>query len=309
MPDSQIEHLKALLLKSEQEKIRELEEDIKRLDLNLKDKTKLLEILKPLISTLLEQKIKESRDEMASTLAPVIGEAIKKQIENSREEMVDAISPIIGPSIKKQVSEAKDEVADALYPVIGKTIRKSIKEAMKNLVDTINLRVNERLSLKRWWLIFKSKFTGVSPAEYFIAGTTTFEIYDILLIHRETGILLTHLQQENGDDRADAELIGGMLTAIQDFARDALKWEEVENLSQIQYMENQIYLDAMPHSILALVARGIPPAKFHPIFQDIHATIHSRSAKLLRDFKGDVIPFKDITAHLLKLRKKLTVGE
>jgi hypothetical protein len=309
MSESQIEHLKSLLLKSEQEKIKDLEEEIKRLDLKLKDKTQLIATLKPLISLILEQKIKESREEMASALAPVMGVAIKKQIENSRDDMIDAISPIIGSSIKKQVSEAKDEVADALYPVIGRTIRKSIKEAMRNLVDTINERVNETLNLKRWWLIFKSKFTGVSPAEYLIAGINTFEIFDIFLIHRETGILITHLQQEKNGSSVDAELIGGMLTAIQDFARDAFNWQEEEILSQIQYMENQIYLDAMPHSILALVARGIPPGKFHPIFQDFHETIHTRSSKLLRDFKGDVTPFKDIVAYPPNLRDKLTIGE
>lgn len=309
MQDNQIEHLRELLLKPEQEILRELEKELKRLDNDLKDKTRLIEILKPLIVTLLEQNIRESRDEMASALAPVIGEAIKKQIENSQDVMVEVISPIIGPSIKKQVTEAKDEIVDALYPVIGKTIRKSIAEAMKNLVDTINQRMNETFNLKRWWLLLKSKFTRISPAEYLIAGTTPFEIYEILLIHRETGLLLSHLQQDNTDKNVDAELIGGMLTAIQDFARDAFKWQKEEDLSQIQYLENQIYLDAMPYSILALVARGIPPGKFHSIFQNFHASIHKRLAKLLRDFKGDVAPFKDMGSHLLKLRKKITIGE
>lgn len=309
MQDSQIEHLKSLLLKSEQEKLRELEEKVEQLDHNLNDNTRLIEILKPLISTLLNQKIKESRDEMASVLAPVIGETIKKQIENSRDDMVEAISPIIGPSIKKQVSEAKEEFADALYPVIGRTIRKSIAEAMKNLLDTINQKMNETLNFKRWWLIFKSKFTGVSPAEYLITGINTFEIYEILFIHRETGILLSHLVQEHSDDQTDAELIGGMLTAIQDFARDAFKWEEEENLSQIQYLENQIYLNVMPYSILALVARGTLPNKFYPIIQDFHDTIHSRSGRSLRNFKGDVSPFKDLPLQLKKLSNKLAVGK
>ena len=89
-----------------------------------------------------------------------------------------------------------------------------------------------------------------------------------------------------------------MLTAIQDFARDAFNWQEEETLSRIQYMENEIYLDAMPHSILALVAKGIPPSKFYPIFQDFHETIHTRSSKLLRDFKGDVTPFNQINGLL-----------
>ena len=307
MQDRQIEHLKSLLLKSEQEKIKELEEKIAQFEHDFNDNERLVEILKPAISELLEQKIKESRDEMAAVLAPVIGEAIKKQIENSRDDMVEAISPIIGPSIKKQVSEAKEEVADALYPVIGRTIRKSISEAMKNLADTINQRMNQTFNIKRWWMILKSKFTGISPAEYIITGMHTFEIYDILLIHRKTGILLNHLGQEQSDDSTEAELIGGMLTAIQDFARDAFQWEEEENLSQVQYLENQIYLDAMPHSILALVARGIPPHKFQPIFQDFHATIHSRSGRSLRDFNGDVSAFKDIPERLQKLNKKLEV--
>ena len=185
-----LDKLKAILLNQEKERISSLEDEMSNLYDQLNDKEKLIESLDPIIADLLYKKILESKSQMAEALAPVMGGAIRKQI-----------------------SDAKDDIADALYPVIGKAVRKSVAEAMKNLLQSINERIDN--------LVTKSFRSGKKlDRDSILLQSLPFHLQEIFLIHKKTGLLLSHAsykQENNGNE----DVISGMLSAIREFSKAA----------------------------------------------------------------------------------------
>src|SRR4030095_11117532 len=88
-----------------------------------------------------------------------------------------------------------------------------------------------------------------------------FQVLEIFLIHRETGLLLRVLTQ---DPKlvADSELISGMLTAIRDFAQDALGQGQGGDLDEVQYVDKRILIESTRYIYIALVSQGIEPIGF-----------------------------------------------
>jgi len=261
--------LKEILLADDQQRISELQQELKKLEANIHDKEQLIKIMGPVIAELMENKIIESRDEMAEILSPIMSEAIKNQVEY-----------------------AKDEVVDALYPVIGKTIRKSLAEAMRNLVSTVNERIERALSLKFLFKRIKARAAGVSQADLILKESLPFNIHQVFLIHKETGILLLHTSAQSSHSEVNQELVSGMLTAIQDFARTLFEGEAERDLNEIQYEDMQIRLEVGRYSYLAFISSGVPPEGFYDNAADLGEEIHKKFLPQLRDFEGKTDDFQ-----------------
>ena len=258
------QELKRLLLQAEQERIQELEERIRQLEEQLDDRDRLIHTIHPIISDIISQKVRDSRDEMADALAPVMGKAIKKQI-----------------------SEAKDEVVDALYPVIGQTIRKSIAEAIKKLVASINQQLDQALSLKSLKLRIKSLFTGIPYKQLMLREVLPFRIRHIYVIQKESGLLIYQLSDSSDSEAAHQEMIGGMLTAIRDFASQAFRSDSPRELTEISYEDLTIYLEDSRYVYFAFVYEGVPPEDFHEQTHQLAHTIHQEFRDFLRQYHGE----------------------
>ncbi len=284
--DTSFERLKKIILGEEEEKISQLIHDLQELRHKMSDEEALIESLDPVITSLLQRKIIESKDEMAEALGPVMGEAIRHQI-----------------------SEAKDDMVDSLYPIIGKTIRKSVAEAMKNLVDTVNRRIDKAL---RGGLLFKrikSIVTGVSEAELIVKEALPFQVQEVLLISRTSGLLIAHTAQIQSGMTVDKDLISGMLTAIQDFVTEAFKSQSEQDLERIQYGDSKILLELGRTSYLAVVVTGIEPDHFRSNVQALNRRIHNRFYKLLRNYDGDSSQLSELTVLLQKFLKQYSIKE
>lgn len=274
------QNLRTILLGEEQDRLHRLEEEIARLREQLQDKERLIETIQPVISDSLSRKIRESRDEMAQTLAPVMGAAIKKQI-----------------------AEARDDVVDALYPVIGQTIRRSVAEAMKKLVQSVNERLDRALSMRTLRVKIRAKLTGVSAEELLLKEAVPFEIREIFLIHKESGLLISHVSGSTEEPGESEDVISGMLTAIRDFARTAFSGEETRDLSIIQYEDLQIYLESGRYAYLAIVVTGVPPADFADRARMLEERLHRKFHKLLRTFEGESGPLQAVKPYLREFRQ------
>ena len=66
---------------------------------------------------------------------------------------------------------------------------------MKKLVKTINEKVDRALSFQLFFSKIKSKITGVSEGELALKDALPFQMHEIFLIHKKTGILLSHVTQ------------------------------------------------------------------------------------------------------------------
>ncbi len=258
------QELKKILFQAEQERIREMEEEIRRLRQQLEDKERLIHTLSPVISDSLSEKIRESRDEMAQALAPVMGAAIKRQINDAREEIVDA-----------------------LYPVIGQTIRKSIAEAMKKLVASINQRIDQAFSFRSLKLRFRAWFTGVPYQELVLREALPFRLWHIYLIQKESGLLIARVSTDTEQDHIGEELVSGMLTAIRNFAGEAFRSNTPRELTEISYEDLTIYLENSRYVYLAFVAEGVLPENFPDQVHELETELHRRFGKMLRAFRGE----------------------
>jgi outer membrane protein OmpA-like peptidoglycan-associated protein len=298
MSSEDFEHLKKLLLNPERKELDRLTEELNALNLRLESKDELIEKLKPILLPLFREKVSETPEEIAAALAPAIGRSIRNGVEISRDEIAEALSPIMGDAIKKQVSEAREEVVDALYPVIGQTNRKSIAEAMKKLAQTVNEKVDKALSFQILIQKMKARLTGVPEDQLILKEALPFKIHEIFLIHRESGLLIAHVSDQDKASSADQEIISGMLTAIRDFASTAFSNEIRRELNEIQYDDLQIYLEAGRHAYLAVVTSGIPPKNFLDQLRQLEQQIHQNHHHQLRNFDGNMQNLKTLKNEL-----------
>ncbi len=264
MSDKEFKNLKALLLQPERDDIQKLTIELNRLKDHLNRKEQLISTIKPVLSPILRQKIEESPEEIADILAPVIGESLRKQVEISRQEIIDA-----------------------LYPVIGQTIRKSIAEAMRKLAQAVNEKVDRALSVQLIFKKFKSRITGVREEELLLTEALPFRILEIFYIHKESGLLIAHLSDQQKLQGQDQDIVSGMLTAIRDFARKAFSDQEDRDLSEIQYDDLQIFLEAGRYAYLAVVLSGVPPRSFREELRKLERAIHKKYHSLLREYRGE----------------------
>jgi outer membrane protein OmpA-like peptidoglycan-associated protein len=305
MSTKDFEHLKNLLLKPEQKELDRLAEELKALNLRLESKDQLIEKLKPILFPLFKDKVSESPEEMAAALAPAIGRSIRNGVEISRNEIAEALSPIMGDAIKKQVSEAREEMIDALYPVIGQTIRRSIAEAMKKLAQTVNEKVDKALSFQILMQKIRAKLTGVPKDQLILKEALPFKIHEIFFIHRESGLLIAHVSDQNETTSADQEIISGMLTAIRDFASTVFSDETGRELNEIQYDDLQIYLEAGRYAYLAVVTSGVPPKNFLNQLRHLEQEIHQHHQSNLRKFDGNVQNLQTLKNKLEQFTSRL----
>ncbi len=270
-----VDQLRRILLADNLRSVADLESRIDSFQVQWRDKNWLIKTLDPVIAGLLTQKISESKDEIAEALAPVMGTAIKKQIEVAREDIVDA-----------------------LYPVIGQSIRKSIAEAMKNLAKTVNERIDRALSFEMMFQKLKARITGVESAALVLADSLPFIIHEIFYIHKESGLLLTHVHDRSTSASGDEDMISGMLTAIREFANTAFSENSDRDLSEIQYDDLQILLENGRNAYLAVVTSGVPPRELKDQLRQLEQKFHKQYFKTLREFKGDTKPFNHVKSDL-----------
>lgn len=327
-----LEELKNQLLGSELPEVRELvdriTQQLNRIEIQIYEPQKLIELLLPSIGQLLNLKVNESKEEliqafipiidevirgkgqtdrmaMSAAIADLIPEAIKKQIRDSpkeiaqaigpeigaaireqikidRNEIAEALAPTIGRTIKEQVSLERDSMVDALYPVIGSTISRYLGEAIKDIND----KVNSALSMQGIKRKIQSKVQGVSEAELILKEVSNFIVQAVFLIHKGSGLVIAQMQQP--DQQLEAEMIGGMLTAIRSFVNDCIvQTGEVSELNEIEYGDSKIIIEVAGYCYLAIVVKGEPPKEFIKKIRQTMTTLIVKYSQPIEEFEGD----------------------
>jgi len=110
-------------------------------------------------------------------------------------------------------------------------------------------------------------------------------VREIYLIHRESGLLLWHTTRAEKPS-PDSDLIGGMLTAIQEFAGQVLGGGDA-HLHQLQVGTQELMLEFGRHSYVALLIDGVAPAGFRwKLYQQIFA-FEKGAQQHLHQYDGD----------------------
>lgn len=246
-------------------------------------------LLAPVIRSVFSHELASNPRELNRIMAPVIREGIRHQTLNAQDDFAKTLAPVISEGIRHQIRDAKADVVDALYPILGQMVSRSVAEAMKKLVASINQTLDKTFDFQVWSRRMKARLSGANPAEAVLAGAVPFFIEKAFLISKQSGLLMAYYSanQENEVER-DAQVIGGMLTAIKAFVEDAFDEEgDGGELKEIEHSNKTIKLDSARYTYLAVVCEGPLSLGFDDVFRNYHHSIHDKFFRKLRDYDGD----------------------
>src|SRR5206468_149842 len=133
-PLDDLDELRQLLIRPEQEELRELHD---RLD---------------------------DKEQRAHEIASVLPEAVTLSADRS-EELTRALQPAVEGSVRESIEKRPRVFIDALHPIIGSVVRRSIAETLRTLLQSLNQSLEQSFSWQGLKWRFEAFRTGSSFAE------------------------------------------------------------------------------------------------------------------------------------------------
>ncbi len=260
----------------------------------------LAEALRPIVERALKDSATISPDPISEGLYKTLPTAINLSRERSdelSEALTEALSPLVENAVKYSSQMNIQPLSEGLYPVIGPAIRKAVADAFKKINQTINSNLNKTFSVSAIKWRIQSFRTGKPFLDVVSEHTMVFQVQQMFLIHKETGLLLQHVEVQNASSQ-DADMVSAMLKAIQDFVKDSFNVDKDEALATIEMGEHTIWIEQGPQAILAGVVYGNAPIKLRDTFRNALEKIHVDFGKELTNFDGDTVAFESKTHFL-----------
>jgi|GEM_PF-2969540 len=215
-------------------------------------------------------------DVLKDSLIPIIADVLRDAGVKDYRRLADALAPIVLQSIKTEIHNSRDMMVDALYPITGRLVAAAVRNAFKDLVDQLNSRLDSTLSVDRWRAKIKATLSGRSEAEILLSEGAAFEIVDLLLINRQSGLLIAQAVADADQGGANSHLLSSILTAIMAFVRDAMSQSSEQDLRTLHVGDVRLHLQVSPGAILAIKTKGPPPAGFETAISEIFYAFLSR---------------------------------
>ena len=238
------------------------------------------------------QKRLDTPDLHASDVSRVLPEAIALRSSHDTKMEV-ALEPITEKAIRASIKKDRQVLVDALFPVMGPAIRRAIASTLQGMIQSFNQVLEYSLSLKgiKWRL--EALRTRKQFAEVVLLHTLIYQVEQVFLIHKGTGLVLQHvvgksIVTENPD------LVSGMLTAIKDFVQDSFGGEKEEELETLRIGERNIWIEQGDQAFLAAVIRGNPPTGLQRVLNEALEEIHFKKREALVSFDGDTAGFEEV---------------
>jgi len=286
--ETQIGDLKPEQTRPDAKYIEKLKQPINKLENNFKDALVRL--------TNLEFQLNDTEvrtQNIAEILPNAISQAIQLHEKNTKTniaELSEFLQEPVEQNIRKSIIENTRSFADALFPAMGPAIRKSINESFKVIIQRLNKTLEESFSPKGIAWRLQSLLTGQPFSDIVLQHTLVFEVEQVFLMHRESGLLIQHLHKDEVEV-GDSDAVSAMFTAIQDFVRDSFVSNAdsaaQRDLNTVEVGERTVWLEHGPHAVLACVIRGNAPVSFRNLMQSLLETMHARYGLLLQEFSGD----------------------
>ena len=214
--------------------------------------------------------------------------------------LIESITPVMGDIIREKIRNNRDEMIEALYPIIGQLVVRAVTEAVRDLARSVDAQMRTNLSFDTLWYHLRARTVGVSSAEVIIRHALAFSLNEVFLIHRETGLVLwctSHAEDESRES-ADSDIMGGMLTAIRDFATDTIGQGRDGQLDEIRYGNQEILIETVSDVYAAVVFEGVEPVGFREHLRSKLVDLSHQHEKALRSFKGDATVFASASKEL-----------
>lgn len=247
----------------------------------------------------------EQSDKYSASVANIISEALTLRGAQDNS-LSDALAPTIENALTQSICNNPKRFADVLYPVMGPAIRKSINQALSEALETLNQVLENSLSLRSWKWRFDAWRSGQTYAKVALLNTLVYQVEQVFLIHRESGLLLQHVASPHAISK-DPAMVSGMLTAIQDFIADSFAVNQTDTLRTLSLGELTVLLEHGPHAVLAMVVRGTVPADLPNLLMETAANIHRQYAPAFKAFDGNTEAFtatENLLADCLKSQQQ-----
>ena len=218
-------------------------------------------------------------------LSQIVAEAIALRAKRDRT-LLRTLQPLLEEALRISVERDPAFIADSLYPIIGQAVRKSVAASLRGLVESLNHVLERSFSYESFKWRIEAFRTGRPFGEIALTHSLQFRVEQVFLIHRETGLLLSHIAASDAVIQ-DTDLVSGMLTAVQDFVRDSFTATKREELDTMQVGEYTVWVQHGPHALLAAVISGAAPPDLRNYLQQTLEKIHSDFAQALQSFSGD----------------------
>ncbi|MFZ0884505.1 MAG: OmpA family protein [Candidatus Acidiferrales bacterium] len=243
----------------------------------------------------------ENLEKRTQDVSSVVAEAIQMRREKGDDEaLAEALAPTIQETLRESVRRDPQVLADALFPVMGPAIRKSISETLRSMLESFNEALEHSLSWQGLKWRIESFRTGRPFAEIVLMHSLLYRVEQVFLIHRETGLVLSHVVAPTAASQ-DADMVAGLLSAIQQFARDSFTPEKTETLGNMTFEELQIRVVTGPGAVIAAAIRGHAPESYSIAMDEVLEDIQRFYGSALANFKGDAAPFRSAEDRIAKL--------
>ncbi|HWF96403.1 MAG TPA: OmpA family protein [Xanthobacteraceae bacterium] len=239
--------------------------------------------------------VMDDPERLAAAVGRVLPSAIAQATTDAR--MGHVLAPAMEKATESSIRSDPHTLVNILYPLIVPAIRKSIGETIDETFQSLNQSLKYSLTwrgLKWRWEAWR---TGMSFAEVVLKHTLVYQVEHVFLIHRHTGLLISHVAAENAASQ-DPQLVSSMLVAIQDFVKDSFSGAEQQGLDALRLGELRLWSEMGPFATLVAVIRGDPPEELHDTLRNVLSRIHAERHHALESFDGDSSGFADVEAQL-----------
>jgi outer membrane protein OmpA-like peptidoglycan-associated protein len=246
----------------------------------------------------------DNLERRAEDVSSVVVEAIElRRQQDTDGALAAALGPTIEDTLRDSVRKHPHILADALFPVMGPAIRKSITETLRSMLESFNEALEHSLSWRGIKWRIEAVRTGKSFAEIVVMHSLLYQVEEVFLIHRETGLVLNHLTDPSLPEK-DADMLAGMLSAIQQLSHDRFNTAEGDAIQKWEMPELDGWLEVGPRAVIAVVIRGHAPADYRLRMKKALEEIHERYGAALERFEGDAGPFRAAESILAPLLEK-----
>lgn len=188
-----------------------------------------------------------------------------------------------------------------LTPIISPAIRSAVLQTMRRFISEVNNKLEMGFSFKalKWrWQAFR---TGVPFSEILFENTIQYQVQQLLLIEKETGLLVEYAGIEESLAQ-DKEAMSAMLTAIQDFVSDSLS-SETGTLSAAELGDDLLWVFPGSEYNLAVLIKGAPSGRMRNQLADLLSQIHLKYAQDFKDqniWNNHLAARHDLSQHLVQ---------
>ncbi|MDN4500819.1 OmpA family protein [Alteromonadaceae bacterium BrNp21-10] len=210
------------------------------------------------------------------------------------------LQPIVESSVEQSVSSHSDRLIGYLYPLVGSLVRKSVRAFLTDFIEKTNQLLENSLTVKGIKWRIRAKQAGVSFAQYAASQTFVYRVEHLLLIHRETGMLLNSVNY-NEHNSSNVDVISSMLSAINDFVADSFTRTSDGNEEQLQTISTDnftLLIKPGPYALMVAAVTGNAPQQLNDKMQIILENLHRLYDEELRKYDGDATVFTNTESQL-----------